>query len=285
MQDNPIIEILKDFGISNDKSLVHFHSGVRGNKKINVLRCKKSGIYCLDKLDIQNSYYRNNKKYTIHNKDILNDNDRFVNQNKEIFSNAKILDFGCSQGLFIKKVSPIAKKVTGIEINHYNLNKLVAEGFDVRDSVAKLSNDDRFNYICLFHVFEHLSEPLTIIESLIPHLEEGGEFIIEVPQAKDFLINELNLESFKNFTFWKEHLILHTQHSLSIFFNNLGLKTKKIIPVQRYPLSNHFYWYLKGKPGGHIHFSSMFDSNTVEKYENFLIKQGTTDTIVGYFSK
>ena len=52
--------------------------------------------------------------------------------------------------------------------------------------------------------------------------------IIEVPHARDFLIETFDINSFKDFTFWSEHLILHTKESLVAFAKESGLKLKRI---------------------------------------------------------
>ena len=82
-------------------------------------------------------------------------------------------------------------------------------------------------------------------------IKKGGKIIIEVPHAKDILISYFNLESFKSFTFWSEHLILHTRESISRFLTVAGFKDVEVFGIQRYPLANHFYWLKEGKPGGH----------------------------------
>ena len=82
-------------------------------------------------------------------------------------------------------------------------------------------------------------------------LKNKGKIIIEVPHAEDFLILQNELKEFKNFTFWSEHLILHTYKSLETVLLNSGFKKIKINFFQRYNFSNHLGWFLRRKPGGH----------------------------------
>jgi len=254
---NNIIQLLFDLEISDNNSLSIFHSGTRDNEDINVLRCKKSGVLVLDKICTSEEFYKNNIHYnekigTTHLKDEivaskpLEDDFRRFDQNKLKFKDKKILDFGCGQGGFIKLVDKVTKTTTGIELNKKNRNNLRKIGYDIREDISQLKNYETFDYIILNHVFEHLNQPIDIMKKLKQHLRLDGEIIIEIPHAKDFLMNTLNNKNFKKFTFWSEHLILHTKDSLEKFLIHSGFKKKKIVGFQRYPLSNHIYWMSMG---------------------------------------
>jgi len=65
-------------------------------------------------------------------------------------------------------------------------------------------------------------------------------------------------------------------------FLNLSKNIAKIKQIQRYPLSNHLYWLVKGKPGGHIEWNFLNNSDLAKSYENTLSSLGKCDTIVGY---
>jgi hypothetical protein len=102
-----------------------------------------------------------------------------------------------------------------------------------------------------------------------------------MPHANDILINEYNCAHFKNFTFWSEHLILHSEKSLKNLLNKVGFKNIQITYYQRYNIFNHLHWLSKGKPGGdkstHFH-----DDNLIKSYNDFLVKNKKTDTIIAY---
>ena len=88
-----------------------------------------------------------------------------------------------------------------------------------------------------------------------------------------------------DFTFWSEHLILHTNESLELFLKESGFFAREIKGFQRYPLSNHFYWLFKGKPSGHEILNHLNDSGFHKDYQQFLSKINQTDTLIGYFKK
>ena len=102
-------------------------------------------------------------------------------------------------------------------------------------------------------------------------MKQNTLLIIEVPHANDFLISEYNCNEFKKFTFWSEHLILHTEKSLLNLLNKVGFSNIEITYYQRYNIFNHLNWLFNGKPGGHKN-NIYNDKELIDTYNNFLIK-------------
>ena len=137
--------------------------------------------------------------------------------------------------------------------------------------------------IFLFHCLEHLPDPSRTLKEIYEKLKVNGEgkIVIEVPHARDFLLDQLELESFKKFTLWSQHLILHTRDSLHSFLTDAGFKNIHIEGVQRYTLSNHLYWLKNGKPGGHKSPLSIIETeNLKNSYADALSKLDANDTLV-----
>ena len=132
----------------------------------------------------------------------------------------------------------------------------------------------------MFHVFEHLIDPINTLKVLKNKMAIGGKIIIEVPHAKDFLLSLLDLETFKAFTFWSEHLILHTRESLRVFLEKGGFSNVTVKGYQRYPLANHLHWLAKGKPAGHIIWDHLRTVMLDTEYENMLAQIDLTDTLI-----
>ena len=72
----------------------------------------------------------------------------------------------------------------------------------------------------MFHVLEHIPHQIQTLKIIKKNLKKNGKLIIEVPHADDFLLNFDELKEFKDFTFWSEHLILHTFFSLKKFLKS-----------------------------------------------------------------
>ena len=63
--------------------------------------------------------------------------------------------------------------------------------------------------------------------------------------------------------------------------NIVGFTNIKINYYQRYNIFNHLGWLSNGTPGGHK-TTKLNDNELVDTYNNFLIKQKKTDTIIAY---
>ena len=85
-------------------------------------------------------------------------------------------------------------------------------GYNVHASIED-AEQNFFDVVTMFHVFEHLKNPIETLKSIRGKMAIGAKIIIEVPHANDFLISFLDNDKFKSFTFWSEHLILHTRKS------------------------------------------------------------------------
>jgi hypothetical protein len=133
----------------------------------------------------------------------------------------------------------------------------------------------------LNHVLEHLYEPIEILRQIKYKMSHKTLLIIEVPHANDFLIKHYECEAFKKFTFWSEHLILHTEKSLIKLLQIVGFSKINIKYYQRYNVYNHLHWLNKGQPGGHKK-TKWNDNELIISYNNFLNKNKMTDTLVAH---
>jgi len=113
-------------------------------------------------------------------------------------------------------------------------------------------------------------------------LDENGTLVVEVPHAKDALISKYKCKPFQKFTFWEEHLVLHTTESLRTLLEKAGFRNVRFQNVQRYPLANHIFWLMEGKPGGQNVLNVKDEDRS---YEKFLIESNMTDTIVAFATK
>ena len=93
------------------------------------------------------------------------------------------------------------------------------------------------------------------------------------------------LKEFKNFTFWSEHLILHTHKSLKSILTKAGFTNIKIEYFQRYGFDNHLGWFIKKKPGGHIFFKKYSSKKINSIYSQNLVKLKKTDTLFAVANK
>lgn len=294
---NPIyFELLKHKLISKSNLFTLFNR--TRDKKINVLKDLKTKVIFLEKYTTANNYYSSTKskhdKRSINEKSkkkianikilnrhikspILEDDLRRLNLFKNILKNKHVLDFGCGWGGFLRNLKN-CKSLKGVElrtecINYIKKNTKIA----IADKIDHFNNVD---IITMFHVLEHIPYQINTLKKLRSKLNKGGKLIIEVPHAEDFLLLHQELPEFKKFSFWSEHLILHTYKSLKTILSKAGFKNIKIEYYQRYNFSNHMGWFLKKKPGGHEFFKNFSNKKLNSLYSMNLIRLKQTDTLI-----
>lgn len=280
---NPIIKEFTKLNLISKKDLRKVGFANRGIK-VKVLRDIKSNIYLLEKNKIPKNYYSNDRKMNYvelkkYLKATLVDDKRRYNQFKNLFNKKTIIDFGCEFGGFLQLVKN-SKKKFGVEINENcrNYIKNIRKNTQVFRSIDEI--ETKVDVITLFHVLEHLPYQVDYLRKMKNKLRKKGKLIIEIPSANDILLSLDSFEGFKKFTFWHEHLVLHTIKSLKKILYQVKFKKVKIIEYQRYNLNNHLGWFLKQRPGGHIFFKNLIDTNSLKNYKNYLIKNHKTDTLI-----
>jgi|TARA_Y100000031_G_scaffold125383_1_gene141791 2-polyprenyl-3-methyl-5-hydroxy-6-metoxy-1,4-benzoquinol methylase len=296
---NPILDELIKLKLISKSNLMTLSNKTR-DKKIKVIKDLKTKIIFLEKYITTNDYYSslkykdddrkvsdkstrkiaNIKTFSGNIKTpIIEDDYRRVNQFEKNLKNKDILDFGCGWGGFLRNIKNY-KSLSGVELREECINfiKNNIKKIDVSDNIN--SFDKKFDIITMFHVLEHIPYQIETLKVLKSKLKNKGKIIIEVPHAEDFLILQKELKEFKNFTFWSEHLVLHTFKSLKSILLKSGFKNVNIQYYQRYNFSNHLGWFLKRKPGGHNFYKEIVSDKLNLSYCENLKKLGQTDTLI-----
>ena len=296
---NPIFYEFIKLKLISQSNLVTLSNKTR-DKKIKVIRDLKTKIIFLEKYVTTNDYYSllkykddgkkisdklkikigNVKTFSRYIKTpLVQDDYRRVNQFSKNLKNKDILDFGCGWGGFLRNIKNY-KSLSGIELRKECIKyiKKNIKKIDIQDDIK--SFDKKFDIITMFHVLEHMPYQVDILKLLKSKLKNKGKIIIEVPHAEDFLILQKELKEFKDFTFWSEHLILHTYKSLKSILLKSGFKKINIQYYQRYNFSNHLGWFLKRKPGGHSFYKDIVSDKLNLSYCENLKKLGQTDTLI-----
>lgn len=283
-----IEKMLIEYGIIHEESIQVYYPKTRDNESISVKKCDESGVIFLSSsshMNIQhyeekedfNSWSAKNRKSALLK--VYEDTQRRISLLENVIRNKRWLDVGTGMGGILDEVQHLADYAAAVEPHNVARKSLKGLGYNVFSSVDKV-DVEKFDVITLFHVLEHIIDPHEFLRSLKKLLKPGGKIIIEVPHARDFLLSFLDLDSFKKFTLWSEHLILHTRESLSIFLNKAGFSNIAIKGVQRFPLANHLYWIKEGKPGGHLKWDLLRTNELDEAYANMLNSIDRTDTIL-----
>lgn len=205
------------------------------------------------------------------------DDDRRYEFLKELCAGKSVLEFGCGNGGFLRRIKNVAANVTGIELMDEARINLTQEGIAAYSSLDEVNKP--YDVVCMFMVIEHLNHPDEILKKIYEVLNPGGIFICETPNADDALISKYDCSEFQDFTYWSEHVMLFTSETLEKLMLRNGYQTRLNTQIQRYPLANHLYWLAKGKPGGHVKWAEFNEEKLVDVYAERLISQGVADTL------
>lgn len=167
----------------------------------------------------------------------------------KIKKNKSILDVGCGYGFFIKELKKMGLKASGVEISK-----------ERRSIARKMSNENIFNFridgkrrihkkfdvVTLFHVLEHVKDPINFLTDLRMYLNNNGRLLIEVPNLNFYLMSLS--DAYKDFFWQSAHISYFTPKILVDVLNEAGYKNIKVSGVQRYSFTNALYWIARGKP-------------------------------------
>ncbi|MBF0587495.1 MAG: class I SAM-dependent methyltransferase [Magnetococcales bacterium] len=291
---SPLWKSLVSLGVIHPEHVEPFYPQVRDREDIAVLRCAKSGVIFLsDFAHMDPSHYVEKDGMAYWDADDWRgavrvghtDAVRRAEQFQDLIANRSWLDFGTGAGGLLVRLNEIAREAVAVELQREARQALIEHGYTAFESVEQMAPGRLFDIVTLFHVMEHLTDPLTTLRQLHDRLKSGGKIIVEVPHARDFLMDFLHLEPFKKFTFWSEHLILHTRSSLETFLHAAGFEAVSIRGFQRYPLSNHLHWLAKGKPGGHEAWAELDTPALCSAYGEMLMGMDRSDTLIAYATK
>lgn len=158
---------------------------------------------------------------------------------------ARLLEVGCSAGMFLHHVRDKVKEIVGIDFDkssaEYAAKKCGCKVYtaDIRETPLE---KESFDVIAAFQTLEHVSDPRDFIKTLKEYLAPGGVMIIEVPNLYDALAHVYELPNHHRFFYHSSHLWYFTEKSLLKVMSQSGLKAGKVHHIQDYNLLNHLHW-------------------------------------------
>jgi len=265
---------------------------VRDNHQLKVLECKNCSLVFLSSFDhVFDGFYEesgmHNETEIVELEDwisaTLEDDERRFHYFYKMIKGVNLLDFGCGVGGFLLKSRVIANLAEGIEPEKRLSTYFNKNGLTVYQNIREVPNCD-YDVITLFHVLEHLPDPIIELQNLKKLLNSNGKIIIEVPNSNDALLSLYKSKAFSNFTYWSPHLFLFNEETLRILCEKVGFSKIKISQFQRYGLANHLYWLAQGRPGGHNIWDFMKSDELDLSYMKKLNELGMCDTIIAELS-
>jgi SAM-dependent methyltransferase len=100
---------------------------------------------------------------------------------------SRILDIGCGRGFTLAALQDRGHEVHGTQLSpeaaEFARNCLSLEHIEQRDLLEIGYPDGWFDAITIYHVLEHVHDPLVMVREIARILRPGGRLIVEVPHA------------------------------------------------------------------------------------------------------
>ncbi len=162
----------------------------------------------------------------------------------------RLLEIGCSAGMFLWHVRGKVGEAVGIDFDADSA-KYAARKCGCRVYTEELARlplpKGYFDVICMFQTLEHVNDPLEFIKNAGEYLKPGGILYVEVPNLDDILVSSYDLPFHSRFYFHSAHLFYFTRRSLAKLLSIAGFSGKFHF-TQDYNLVNHFNWIINDAP-------------------------------------
>ena len=162
--------------------------------------------------------------------------------------NKKILEIGSGYGLFLDGMKKKDYDIIGIEISkeRREISKKITKAkiLNVNILDEKL-NLPKVDIIVLFHVLEHISDPVIFLKKLKKLLKNNGTIVVEVPNHNDHQLK--SNKKYREFYWQRAHIHYFTPKIFQKVLEESGF-TVEIKGIQRYSIENFFHWNLTHKP-------------------------------------
>ena len=149
----------------------------------------------------------------------------------KLFSNGDaLLDVGCGIGLQTKPLQKRGLKITGIDSSAQAIDfaKQISDGETfIHANLSDFTTDEKFNFIRLDNVIEHLDTPNEFLDKLKRLLKSSGKIIIFTPNAESATLKFLKG---KSVSAWPgEHSVIYSEKALTQLLekNNFRVQTIK----------------------------------------------------------
>ena len=154
---------------------------------------------------------------------------------KQIKPGDKVLEIGCGDGSFLKKLSEKNIKVRGLEFNEEAIKKCRERGLNVTGETIQehaQNHKNEYDVTCSFQVMEHIADIGNALTASLGVLKRGGKLIISVPNNDSFL----GKDKFNLMNLPPHHMGLWDEKSLKNLEKFFNIKLEKIYlePLQTY---------------------------------------------------
>jgi SAM-dependent methyltransferase len=158
---------------------------------------------------------------------VTNDHVHFLNRcaRSQPVSEKLLLDVGCGSGTFLHIAQKYGFKPHGMDVSARAVEVAVGQyGIPVRQGEigSKIWDGQSFDFVTMFHVLEHLTDPRLALEYVRGLLRPSGRLIIQVPN-----LSSMQARCFGRFWYGLDvprHVINFTPHALGHLLEEMGFE-------------------------------------------------------------
>lgn len=197
-----------------------------------ILKCHSCGALFLSPDLVHKSapYYEEGQNYTR----VLHDKSRlaFIKSNaRNILSfivsfidprGKRLLDIGAHTGIFVREAIQVGFNAEGVELNSSAVRWAKDQNIPITQSdIFNFNPNHSFDVVSIFHVLEHLDDPVRALKKIRDMIVPDGYLAIEVPNSDSYLAKKEGLS-------WKfialEHLHYFSEKTLTRLLEDNGFK-------------------------------------------------------------
>jgi 2-polyprenyl-3-methyl-5-hydroxy-6-metoxy-1,4-benzoquinol methylase len=170
----------------NSKEVENFYNKVWSVDNGSVYKCAKCELIFIDPImseDEEQEFYKNYNEHVkkrgvivensveeFHEKSKIIANER-LSVVKQFFQNKKVLEVGSSTGAFLTLLDGCDTNACELATDNLNYSKQFING-KAYSSIDEVKEND-FDVICMYHVFEHIRNPIEFLNTCKPLLNGG----------------------------------------------------------------------------------------------------------------
>ena len=163
---------------------------------------------------------------------------------KNLNKNFNILDFGCGNPTFLKKLNQKTNaNCIGFDINSHGWENKKEDYEKIKlisGNSNKIDINIKFNFVTLWHALEHDFHPKELIKLINKITTDDATLIVEVPNYNS--LTRLVQKKYWSGFHTPRHSVVYTNESLKSFIEHFGWKTEKI--YQYGTMDSFTLWWL-----------------------------------------
>jgi 2-polyprenyl-3-methyl-5-hydroxy-6-metoxy-1,4-benzoquinol methylase len=279
-----MIKVNCNFCDSNDYAIL-FSGFITKYGEIELVKCNNCGlVYCNPQLtkDELKSYYAEDY-YGVNNLRFIGIIEKFVRLKRRIraarvhkyVNGGKVLDIGCGRGIFLNEMRKKGYDVYGTEFSETGANfarEVLKLDISIGELVTLKFPDNNFDIITIYHVLEHLSNPVQTLHEAKRILKPGGLLLIAVPN-----IDSWQAKIFKTYWF---HLDIprHYYHFSPVTLSNM-------LPGNSWDLLKVKKFSFEQGPFGWVQSTANLIFHNRDNILYNILKENASGTLIDYVTK